>query len=525
MHKKIISLFVLILLFKKGVSQDYWQQEVHYTIDVALNEKQHTLTGNLSLQYINHSPDTLTYIWFHLWPNAYKDGNTALARQLEGDKEGKKKLRNKKSEGYIDGLAFTVNGKTVTTGQDSANDADVIKLLLPAPLAPGQTATIATPFNVKLPFYFSRSGYDGDQYMICQWYPKPAVYDKKGWHAFPYLDQGEFYSEFGTFKVNITVPAAFVVGATGTLQTKEELDQYKALGAQNYQAKAGVAKYKAAQPEALKTLQYYGENIHDFAWFADKDAIIQYDTLQLTSGKVIDAFAYYQPNGNKEWSNSISFIEDAVRRYSGWIGEYPWPVVQAVEGPKNLSSGGMEYPMITLITSPDADAENLDAVITHEVGHNWFYGILGSNERDYPWMDEGINSFYQFRYEAEKYKANSIFGKSMPRELKALPAEELLSRIYNALNSLPAAAPVNTGSTGFANKNDYGIVVYVKAATWLYLVEMALGRAKFDKAMQAYFTTWKFKHPYPEDLKAALEQSTQVGLNELFELLNKEGSF
>ncbi len=101
--------------------------------------------------------------------------------------------------------------------------------------------------------------------------------------------------------------------------------------------------------------------------------------------------------------------------------EYPWPVVQAVEGPKNLSSGGMEYPMITLITSPEAKAEELDAVITHEVGHNWFYGILGSNERDYPWMDEGINSFYQFRYEAEKYRSNSIFGKSMPKEIKALP--------------------------------------------------------------------------------------------------------
>lgn len=524
MTKKVAILFMLATLYNVSFAQDYWQQEVHYTIDVALDEKQHTLKGNLSLQYINHSPDTLTYIWFHLWPNAYKNGNTALAMQLAGDKQGKKKFRNKKSEGYIDGLAFTVDGKTAATGQDSANDADVIKLILPAPLAPGQTAAIATPFNVKLPFYFSRSGYDGDQYMICQWYPKPAVYDKKGWHAFPYLDQGEFYSEFGTFKVNITLPAAYVVGATGTLQTKEELDRYKAIGAQNYQAKAGIAKYKAAQPDALKTLQYHGENIHDFAWFADKDAIIQYDTLQLPSGKIIDAFAYYQPNGNKEWSNSISFIEDAVRNYSTWIGEYPWPVVQAVEGPRNLSSGGMEYPMITLITSPDADAENLDAVITHEVGHNWFYGILGSNERDYPWMDEGINSFYQFRYEAEKYKANSIFGKSMPKELKTLPTEELLSRIYNALNSLPAREPVNTGSTGFANKNDYGIVVYMKAATWLYLVEMALGREKFDKAMQEYFAAWKFKHPYPEDLKAALERSTRVDLDDLFELLNKEGS-
>ncbi len=525
MHRKIIPLLTLIFLYKAGLAQDYWQQEVHYSIDVSLDDKQHSLQGNLSVKYINHSPDTLTYIWFHLWPNAYKDDNTALAKQLAQDKEGRKKLRNKKNEGYIDGLAFTVDGKMVTTAQDSANDADVVKLLLPASLLPGQSITIATPFHVKLPFYFSRSGYDGDQYMICQWYPKPAVYDKKGWHAIPYLDQGEFYSEYGTFKVNITVPAAYVVGATGTLQTSEELNQYKTIGAQNYQAKASVAKYKAAQPDAPKTLQYYGENIHDFAWFADKDAVIQYDTLQLPSGKIMDVFAWYQPNGNKEWSNSISFIEDAVTRYSEWIGEYPWPVVQAVEGPKNLSSGGMEYPMITLITSPEAKAEELDAVITHEVGHNWFYGILGSNERDYPWMDEGINSFYQFRYEAEKYRSNSIFGKSMPKEIKALPPQELLGRVYNALNSLPAKEPVNTGSTGFANKNDYGIVVYVKAATWLYLVEMALGKEVFDKAMREYFAAWKFRHPYPEDLKAALENSTQVGLDQYFELLNKEGNF
>lgn len=524
MHKKICLLLTLILLYNAVLSQAYWQQEVHYTIDVMLNEKQHSLKGNLSVQYINHSPDTLTHIWFHLWPNAYRNDQTALARQLSADKESRKKLKNK-NRGYIDSLAFTVDGKAVATAPDSDNNIDVVKLILPAPLMPGQQVTVATPFYVKLPPYFSRSGYDGDQYMICQWYPKPAVYDKKGWHAFPYLDQGEFYSEFGSFKVNITVPAAYVVGATGTLQTKDELEQYKTIGAQNYQAKAEVAKYKAADPDALKTLQYYGENIHDFAWFADNDAIIQYDTLRLASGNTIDVFAYYQPNGNKEWSNSVSFIEDAVRHYSGWIGEYPWPVVQAVEGPKNLSSGGMEYPMITLITSPGADAENLDAVITHEVGHNWFYGMLGSNERDYPWMDEGINSFYQFRYEAEKYKTNSIFGKSMPAALRTLSAGELLSRIYNALNSMPAKEPVNTGSTGFANKNDYGIVVYVKAATWLYLVEMSLGKEVFDKAMRDYFAAWKFKHPYPEDLKAALEKSTQSGLDQAFELLNKEGNF
>ncbi|MDF2190015.1 M1 family metallopeptidase [Paraflavitalea sp. CAU 1676] len=525
MYKKIVSLLILILSTCALLAQDYWQQEVHYNIDVALNEKLKSLDGKLQLKYINRSPDTLTYIWFHLWPNAYKDNTTALARQLSADKEGRKKLKNKKSEGFMDGLAFTVDGKTAVTMPDTAGNPDVIKVLLPAPLMPGQTASLATPFQVKLPYYFSRSGYDGDQYMICQWYPKPAVYDKKGWHPIPYLDQGEFYSEFGSFSVNITVPAEYIVGATGSLLTKDELERYKSIGAQNYQARSAVAKYQTDKPGTTKTLQYVGENIHDFAWFADKDVVIQYDTLQLPSGKIIDAFAWYQPNGNVQWGLGVNYIKDAIRKYSGWIGEYPWPVAQAVEGPKNLTSGGMEYPMITLITSPEADAEGLDAVITHEVGHNWFYGILGSNERDHPWMDEGINSFYQFRYEAEKYKSNSIFGKSLPKEIKALPAEELLSRVYNALNSLPAKEPVNTGSTGFANKNDYGIVVYVKAATWLYLVQMAMGRENFDKAMQEYFSTWKFKHPYPEDLKTALEKATGSDLSQYFELLNKEGNF
>lgn len=525
MLKKIVYLFTLILVSLTITAQDYWQQEVHYTIDVSLNTRQHSLQGALQVNYINHSPDTLRVIWFHLWPNAYKNDQTALARQLGEDKEGKKKLKNRNREGYIDGLAFTVNGQPVGTGPDADNNPDVVQLILASPLLPGQSAAIATPFHVQLPAYYSRSGYDGDQYMICQWYPKPAVYDRKGWHAFPYLDQGEFYSEYGSFKVSITVPSEYIVGATGTLLTREELDQYKAIGAQNYQARNAVARYKPSRPGSAKTLQYYGENIHDFAWFADKDVVIQYDSLQLPSGKVIDAFAWYQPNGNKAWSNSIGFIEDAVRRYSDWIGEYPWPVVQAVEGPGNLSSGGMEYPMITLITSPGADTMELDAVITHEVGHNWFYGILGSNEREYPWMDEGINSYYQFRYEAEKYRANSIFGKAMPKEVKALPASELLSRVYNALNSLPAKEPVNTSSTGFANKENYGIVVYIKAATWLYLVEMALGREAFDKAMQAYFETWKFRHPYPEDLKAALEKSVGQDLGQYFDLLNKEGNF
>ena len=521
--KKITFLIAWFFPLAALAQGTYWQQEVNYNISVLLNDKNNSLKGDFSVEYINHSPDTLSFIYFHLWPNAYRNETTALAAQLTSDTESKQKLDNAQ-RGFIDSLRFTVNGSGVVVEKDPKY-IDIVKINLVSPLAPGQSITIATPFYVKLPTYFSRSGYEGQQFMICQWYPKPAVYDRKGWHAFPYLDQGEFYSEFGTFNVSITVPATYVVGATGSLQTKDELIQYKKIGAQNFKARKAVSVYKPENPAKSKTLQFFAENVHDFAWFADKDFVIQYDTLTLGSGKMVDVFSYYQPNGNKEWNNSINFIEDAVRRYSDWIGEYPYPTVAAVEGPKNLSSGGMEYPMITLITSPDAKKEGLDGVIAHEVGHNWFYGIIASNEREHPWMDEGLNTYFQFRYEAEKYRSNSIFGSSLPEEVKKLTADEFLARILYAMNSLPAKQPILTHSTAFPNKDEYGIVVYLKTAIWMSILEAAIGKENLLNGLKEYFTEWKFKHPYPEDLKTSLEKGSKQNLENLFELVRKEGNF
>src|SRR6185503_17181090 len=167
--------FVIITIFHLGTkAQNYWQQEVQYNIQVALNDKQHSLKGDLSVDYTKHSPDTLTYIWFHLWPNAYKNNQTALAKQLEADKD-KSGIETAKDPGFIDSLSFTLNGQKLQSEQDS--NIDMIKLVLPKPLLPGSKVTIATPFHVQLPSYYSRSGYKEQQYMICQWYPKPAVYD------------------------------------------------------------------------------------------------------------------------------------------------------------------------------------------------------------------------------------------------------------------------------------------------------------------------------------------------------------
>jgi aminopeptidase N len=200
-------------------------------------------------------------------------------------------------------------------------------------------------------------------------------------------------------------------------------------------------------------------------------------------------------------------------------------VAQAVEGPKNVMSGGMEYPMITLITSPDADVQTLDGVITHEVGHNWFYGILASNERDHAWMDEGMNSYFQFRYEGEKYKANSIFGNALPQDVKNKPLSEFFGLIYGSLAEIPMEEAIETPSADFTDKDKYAMVVYIKTAIWMYIIEVSVGADKLDKVMHAYYDQWKFKHPYPEDLKAEFESQLNIKMDGLFDLLNKKGKF
>jgi hypothetical protein len=500
----------------------YWQQQVNFNIDVTLRDKDNTLSAFEKIEYTNNSPDSLKFIWFHLWPNAYKNENTAYARQIFREKEGKKKWKDLKDKGWIDSLDFEVDGVKAKMEPDAEN-IDIAKLVLPSILPPGGKISISTPFVDHLPTYISRSGHLGQSYMICQWYPKPAVYDRKGWHPIPYLEMGEFYSEYGKFTVHITAPSNYVIAATGTMQEENELRHYKELGAQNLTSPKNK-KYVPLTSQPTKTVSYHAENVHDFAWFADKDFIIEYDTMQLASGRSIDVFAYRPSNGSLLWDKSVDYIKDAVRHYSSWIGEYPYDVVQAVEGPKNLSAGGMEYPTITLITQPDADEENLDVTITHEVGHNWFYAIIGSNERDHAWMDEGINTYFQFRYEHEKYKNNVLFGGAIPENVKEAPLDQFEAAVYLALLKIPMESPIDLAAQDYRSDDDYEASVYIKAAIWMYMIEVKEGRTKLDNAFKEYFTKWKFRHPYPEDLQKVLEKSMGKSLDQYFLLLKQKGN-
>ncbi|HSQ44738.1 MAG TPA: M1 family metallopeptidase [Ginsengibacter sp.] len=579
--KKFLIIFSFAVLFfdfadcqslneTKYSAGNYFQQKTDYKIDVTLNDVDNTLDGFEIINYTNNSPDTLRFIWFHLWPNAYKNDRTAFSEQLLQLGRTDFYFSDNEKRGYINRLDFKVDGVTAQL-EDHPQYIDISKLILPTPLAPGQTIKITTPFHEKIPFNFSRGGYVGHTYQITQWYPKPAVYDAKGWHPIPYLDQGEFYSEFGNYDVQITIPKDYVVAATGELQNADELNflkekesesilpkpkqkvaVIKEISNQNNKTKKNTSSktksktpikkadyhipaksnspikqinknsfyITATQKEETKTINYIQNNVHDFAWFADRNFIVNHDILKLASGKIINVYAYYTPAGKNTWKNSIQFIKDAVTARSKWLGEYPYNVVSAVEAKMGFN-GGMEYPTITSI-SPSPDEKSLDLTIEHEVGHNWNYGILASNERDHPWMDEGMNTYFDNRYKKMKYSDATIQKNKQDFINNKLPEDET-DLEYRTEITNKRDQPIETTSENFSELN-YGLTAYYKTGKWMKVLEDYVGEPLFDSCLHEYYNRWKFKHPQPEDFKKVVEDVSNKNVDSIFLMLHQKGS-
>lgn len=520
---KKLLLLTIVLFFVKSIfcQQTYWQQRNDFKISVTLNDGDNSITGFEQIDYYNNSPDTLNFIWIHLWPNAYKNDRTAFSDQLllNGRTDFYFSPENKK--GYINKLSFKVDKINAVT-EDHPQHQDIIKLLLPHHLLPGNMVKIETPFHVKLPYNFSRGGHIEQSYQLTQWYPKPAVYDKNGWHEMPYLDQGEFYSEFGNFDVEITVPQNYVVAATGDQQNE---DQNLLLQEKNdsIHLQGGVKSVERTLVQTssatLKTLKYKQNNVHDFAWFADKTFLVKQDTLQLSSGRVINIFAFILPYNETLWVNSIFFIKKAILSKSLWLGEYPYNIISVVDN-ASPTSGGMEYPTITLLTA-GASESTLESVINHEVGHNWVQGILATNERQYPWMDEGMNSYYDLKFDktfATKTLNSKYRNNFISKKITKHPEQNLLQTIIK----LKKDQPINSVSEKFSVLN-YNLIAYTKTSIWLKKLEGELGTQTFDDIMQSYFEKWKFKHPTPKDFQVVAEEVSGKSLDKIFSLLNEKG--
>jgi len=526
----ILSAFVFTFQLFAQKDTNYFQQEVIYDIRVNLNDKQHQIDGSEKITYKNNSPKTLNYIYFHLWPNAYKNYKSALSKQKLEEGNTDLYFAHDSLLGFIDGLEFKINGEVTSWNITEANQ-DVAIVYLPMPLLSGESVEISTPFSVKLPKgIFSRMGHIGQSYQITQWYPKPAVYDENGWHNMPYLDQGEFYSEYGTFDVHLTLPKNYVVGATGDLINGEsELNWLDSLA--NHTATIEEFDTDMSFPMSsseLKTLHYHQEKVHDFAWFADKRYHVLKGEVELPHSKEkVTTWAMFTNNEADLWKKSITYLNDATYYYSLWNGDYPYKHVTAVDGALS-AGGGMEYPNVTVIGESGNDF-SLETVIMHEVGHNWFYGILGSNEREHPWMDEGINSANELRYIEKKYPERRLVGDvtedSASRIVKWLDllhfkhkAQYELAYLVNAKRNKDQ--PIELPAAEYTSLN-YGGIVYSKSAIVFDYLRAYLGDEMYDKCMQRYFEEWKFKHPQPKDLRKIFEEETGKNLDWFFHDLIK----
>ena len=464
-------------------------------MNVALDPESKTYDGNAIISYTNNSPDQLNEIYFHIWANSYSSVDSEFGKQKLRMRDKKFHFHDIENEGGgYEEISFSIgmNDLEFTYHEDNP---DIALVQLNKPLAPGETIQIKTNFKVKVPIFFSRMGNQDGYFQITQWFPKPAVYDTEGWHQMPYLDLGEFFSEFGEYNVTINVPNDYKVAATGS--------------------STGVS-----QPDDLTTsYSYNAKNVHDFAWCAHNDFSIEESSITLESGEEIDLFVY-RTNDNTTWDDAMTYLKNAIRFYSEEVGSYPYPQATVIQSPGG-TGGGMEYPMLTTIDT-ESDPQSVDHVIAHEVGHNWFYGILASNERVNAWMDEGINSFYDHKYN-EVYYESGTYDNVLPKFFQGDTEASILesSVVYQCKRGRNQSCSTHCSQLNMTN---YGLSAYEYPAWSLKYLENYLGEETMSDCIQAYYKKWKFKHPKPQDVEDVFESVSGKDLDWFFkEVITSDG--
>ncbi len=511
-----MRIFTPLVMFLLGTSlfaqnssnQATWQQRVDYKINVTLNDSDHVLYGFETMTYYNNSPVALTEIFIHLWPNAYINAETPFARQHIENGKTDFYFAKPSERGRIDSLTFRVNGEIVKA-ELIAGSYEICRLSLNKPLGSHTKIDITTPFRVYIPKVFSRLGHEDQLYCITQWYPKPAVFDVNGWNTMPYLDQGEFYSEFGKFDVSITLPKEYVIAATGDLQQPEERAWWM--------KKINNPNEPNPASGAFKTVRFIQDSVHDFAWFASQKFRVAKSEVRLKSGRTVDTWLFAEAKENKkeEPVKGVNYINDAITFYSDKVGEYPYKHATVVVTPLE-AGGGMEYPTITNVAIANRQ------VIVHEVGHNWFYGILGTNERNHPWMDESINNYYESRstYQSKvaTHPSLGMAFKSGSFSMDNIAGSSFglleLQYLVSARNNTDQAPIIH--SEEFTDLN-YGTIVYSKASLAFLQLQRYLGDDVFDNMMRSYYAKWKFKHPLPNDFRQHAESFTGKNLSWFFD--------
>ena len=501
--------------------KDYWQQKADYKIRVELNDENQSISGSETITYYNQSPDQLSYLWIQLDQNMRaRDSETPLVRPTAlKDTLNTYELRSYASEfegGFKIGKVTNEKGSPL----DFTINKTMMRINLEQPLAPGSNVTFGIEWSYNVNSRLLDGGRSGLEYFpeddnylytIAQFFPRMAVYDDvEGWQNKQFLGRGEFALTFGDYEVDITVPSDFVVGASGTLQnakevlTAQQLSKFEEAKKTFDKPVIIISEADAKKAEGKKTWSFKADNVRDFAFCASRKFIWDAMAVQLSDDNAPLAMSYYPKEGNPLWEEfSTLAVAQTLETYSKHTVEYPYPVAISV----HTASIGMEYPMICFnYGRPDQNGNYTDrlkhgmiSVIIHEVGHNFFPMIINSDERQWTWMDEGLNTFVQYLTEKE-------WDPNYPS--RRGPADRIVPYMSGAQG---LARPIMTNSEQI---RQFGNNAYAKPATALNILrEVVMGPELFDHAFKTYSERWAFKHPTPADFFRTMEDASAIDLD------------
>lgn len=488
-YQVAVAAFATMVGMATQAQCDRWQQRVKYTMDVSLNPSDHRFQGSSVLVYTNNSPDTLREVFFHMYFNAFQPGSEmdVRSRTIE-DPDDRVGGRIAELEPHQIGVQevkdFKQDGKMATL----VPLGTVLKVVLAKPLLPKKSTTFNYTFSGQVPVQIRRSGRDNAEevaYSMAQWYPKLAEYDQRGWHAYPYVGR-EFYGVWGDFDVTLEMDSAFTIAATGVLQNPHEIGH-------------GYPSKKALKRPVGGKLRWHfvANNVHDFAWAADRDFVHTMD--QVPDGPELHFFHKNKPEYEPTWKELPGYMVRTFQFMDQHFGKYPWPQYSFVQG----GDGGMEYPMLTLITGKRR-LGSLVGVSVHESVHSWYYGVLASNEGRFAWMDEGFTEY------ASSEVMQELFPQAGDPHASAFAG-------YSALVKSGKQEPPSIHADHFITNRGYGTTAYSFGELFVHQLGAVVGEKELKAGLLRYYDVCRFKHPEPIDFERVLEKKTGIELDWYFD--------
>lgn len=492
MRRSFLLISGLAFLHLSSFAQcDRWQQRITCDMSVDLDVKSHRFTGEQVLVYQNNSPDTLRQLFFHLYFNAFKPGSEMDVRSrtiADPDQRVGARIAALKPEeqGDLRCMDMLQDGKPVQLEPLGT----ILRVRLAKPILPRKSSRISFKFTGQVPVQIRRSGRnsaEGIAYSMTQWYPKVAAYDHQGWHADPYVGR-EFYGEWGDFGVRITLDSSFTIAATGELTNAAEIGH-------GYAARTRTQK----RTDGKLTWVFKAKNVHDFGWSADPD--YKHVTAQVTGGPLLHFIYENKPELETLWKELPGYMVRNFQFMAEHFGAYPYPHFTFAQG----GDGGMEYPNLTLITG-GRKLGSLVGTSVHESVHNWYYGMLASDEGSYPWLDEGFTEY------ASSEVMRDLFPNSGTDRVHADAVNA-----YRALAESAEHEPMSTHADHFTTNRGYGSTAYSKGEFFVDQLGYVIGDSTLHQGLLRYYNTCRFKHPEPIDVQRIMEKQSGLQLDWYFD--------